>query len=276
MDIEVLISTMNQKDEKTAERLFENMHIKGKATMINQITDINIKSITKENGEKRIYSYYEKGLSKSRNIAMKKLKGDIGIFADDDVIYNANYQNIIKKAYKNYPDADIIAFYVASKTNDRPVRKQKTHHVNFITAMKIQSFQITFKKGITIEFDEKFGAGGKYNFGEENIWLYDCIKQGKKIYYINEQIGVVSHEKSTWYSEMNKNFLENEGAVLYRISKRYYIALILQYALRKRTQYIKNISTKNAIKYLFQGAKEYKNNKEDKKHSRKINKKYGM
>lgn len=265
MEVEVLVSTMNQKNEQMADELLKKMNINGKATIINQLTDKTINKIIRNSEDKKIYSYYEKGLSKSRNKAMEKLKGDIGVFADDDIIYGVNYNKTIQKAYEKFPDADIIAFYVESRNKNRQVRKQNTHRVNIITAMRIQSFQITFKKGINIKFDEEFGAGAQYMFGEENIWLYDCIKHGKKIYYINEKIGNVLQEKSTWYSGMNEKFLKNEGAVLYRISRKMYIPLILQYALRKRKQYKTNISTKNAVKYLFQGAKEYK-----KKHIKNI------
>lgn len=258
MEVEVLVSTMNKNSISQAMELFKKMNITGKAVMINQITDSKIKQVVKEKGEKRIYSYYEKGLSKSRNKAIEKLNSEIGIFADDDVIYNKNYQEIIKKAYEKYPDADIIAFCVESTSEERKTRKQRTHKANYITLMRIQSFQITFRKDKIIQLDEQFGAGGKYKFGEENILLYDCKKQGKKIYYVNDKIGTVSHKTSTWYTKMDKEFLKCEGAVFYRINKMIYWILILQYAIRKRNEYKDNLKIKEAIKYLFNGAKEYK------------------
>lgn len=256
MNIEVLVSTMNIKDKQEAIRLFQDMNIKGKAVMINQITDKKIQQTLEENEEKRIYSYYEKGLSKSRNKAIEKMEADIGVFADDDVVYCDNYEQIIKQAYETYKEADIIAFDMESSNPKRPIRKHRSHKVNYITAMQIQSVQITFRKSNNLRLEEEFGAGAKYKFGEENILLYDCIKQGKKIYYVNEKIGTVSHQNSTWYTKMDKEFLQCEGAVLYRINKKIYWILILQYAVRKRNEH--NMSIKKAIKYLYQGAKEYK------------------
>lgn len=259
MEVEVLLSTMNGKDKQQIKKLKQKMKITSKTTVINQITEENIDKTLQEEGNLRIYSYNEKGLSKSRNIALNKLTSDIGIITDDDVIYSENYEEIIKRAYEKHPYADIIAFNVESKNPERPIRKQKTHKVNFISAMRIRSVQITFKKGINIAFDEEFGAGGKYNFGEERIWLYDCIKAGKKIYYVDEEIGQVLQKESTWYSKKDRNLMKCEGAVFYRTTKRFYLLMILQYVVRKRREYKQNMNIIKAVKYLFEGAMEYKN-----------------
>lgn len=260
MEIEVLVSTMNRENEDEIHRLVDKMKITGKSVIVNQITNKDIKKTINEDKKVRIYSFYDKGLSKSRNILLNKLQSDIGIIADDDVTYNKNYEIIIKNAYEKYPDADIIAFNVKSGNEHRPIRKQKTHKVNFITAMRIQSMQITFRKGINVQFDEEFGAGSKYNFGEENIWLYDCLKSGKRIYYVNEEIGQALQQESTWYAAKDEHFFKSEGAIFYRISKRFYWILNLQYAIRKRKEYSNKIAMKEAISYLFKGAKEYKDN----------------
>lgn len=258
MNVEVLLSIMNQKDENEIEEFTKNMRIFGKVVVINQITDNSIIETIKEKGRVRIFSYKEKGLSKSRNIALNKQESDIGVIADDDVTYVQNYEEIIKKAYEQYPEADIIAFNVDTGNPERPIKKQRTHKVNFISAMRIQSIQITLRKGMDITFEEKFGAGSKYRFGEENIWLYDCLRSGKKIYYVNEKIGDAMQQNSTWYYKKDKEFMKCEGAIFYRISKILYLPLILQYAIRKRKEYKGNITAMQAIKYLWQGAKEYK------------------
>lgn len=258
MNVEILLSIMNQTNEKQIEEFTKQMKITGNVTVINQITDNSIKETIKKSGRIRIFSYKDKGLSKSRNIALDKLESDIGVISDDDVTYVQNYKEIIKRAYEEHPDADIIAFNVNSGNPERPIKNQKTHKVNCLSTMRIQSMQITLKKGINVAFEETFGAGSKYRFGEENIWLYDCLRTGKKIYYVNEKIGDALQQNSTWYSKKDKDFMKCEGAVFYRISKTWYKLLILQYAIRKRKEYKDNLTVMQAIKYLWQGAKEYK------------------
>ncbi|MEA2060760.1 MAG: glycosyltransferase family A protein, partial [Thermodesulfobacteriota bacterium] len=46
----------------------------------------------------------ERGLTKSRNWGVKKAKGDIILFLDDDVELLPDYIEILLKVYKNYPE----------------------------------------------------------------------------------------------------------------------------------------------------------------------------
>lgn len=249
MEIQILLSTIKQTG---LEELIKQMNIKTNYLIISQ-------------GEKKcsnglIYSFNEKGLSKSRNKAIQYLSKEIGVFADDDVIYEDNCQDIIKQAYEEYQEADIIAFYVESTNPKRAVRKQKTHKVNRISAMRIQSFQITFRRDSIknkLYFDEDFGANAKYSMGEENIFLYDALKKGMKIYYIDKKIGIVRQEQSTWFEEYNKKFFEDEGAILYRISRKWYWLLIVQFIIRKRKLYSEKNTMRQVWQWMFRGAKNY-------------------
>ena len=137
MGIEVLVSTMNLSNTK---ELIKNMNIKTKYTIINQTK--NIEAIQDNN----VYNYNEKGLSKSRNRAISHATEDICLIADDDVKYIDNYEEIIKNAYKKYKDADIITFHIKSLNPERPIKKVKSNRINQITAMRIISSQISFKK----------------------------------------------------------------------------------------------------------------------------------
>lgn len=116
MEVEVLLSTMNLKDINQAKKLTKQMNVNTPMLIINQITD-NISPRKYDEGCVKVYSYKEKGLSKSRNRAISKSSADVEIISDDDVVYEDNYKKIIEEAYKKYKDADIIAFYVQS--NDK-------------------------------------------------------------------------------------------------------------------------------------------------------------
>lgn len=114
MKIEVLVSTMNLK---CPEELIQTTNIRTPYIIINQ-------SGKAENFRNEcIFSYKEKGLSKSRNRAIEKAKADICVIADDDVKYVQNYEQIICNAYEKYPFADIIVFNIKSLNNERKVKK---------------------------------------------------------------------------------------------------------------------------------------------------------
>lgn len=186
MNIEVLVSTMQQNDFSLVER----MNIKSNALIINQCDQNKYIEVEKENGNIRMISTTDRGLSKSRNLALDNSKADICIVADDDLIYEYNYLNIVRQAYKDYPAADIIAFSVPSTNQNRPTSELKEGKVDFLHSMKLASFQITFKRQTFIEnnirFNELFGAGAKYTCGEENILLTEALKKDLKIFYVEK------------------------------------------------------------------------------------------
>lgn len=258
MKIEVLLSTMNINSEQELQKLKTQMNIRTDIQVINQITKKEIKPLQTN----CIYSYVGKGLSKSRNIAISKAKGDIAIIADDDVTYTNDYAEKINEAYIKYPDADIIVFDVDNLNKNNKNKEMKENRINWLTAMKIQSVQLTFKISSLlkngIKFDENFGANSKYMMGEENILLYDCLKKKMKIQHVKSNIGMVKQEKSTWFNGFNDKYFISEGAIFYRISKRMYIFLILQFAIRKHSQYKDSMQFVKAIKYMLSGANEYK------------------
>lgn len=259
--IEVLVSTMNKKTKKEIQKLTNKMNIKCSSLFINQCPDEDDENLLKySENNSTIISIAEKGLSKSRNNAIKYCNADIGVIADDDVCYDDGFEKIVQSAYKKYKDADIIAFYVESKSKDRPTTQQRDGRKKFIGSMKISSFQITFKKDSIINneifFDERFGAGsGKFKAGEENIFLFDCLKKGLKIYYVSQRIATVDHQDSTWFSGFDKSYFETLGAAYYRMTPLFSDLLIIQFLLRKHKLYKKSTPITAAIKFMYKGKK---------------------
>lgn len=263
MKIEVLISTMNIKNEKENKELIKKMNIQGDCLTINQITQNKIEETNQLEGSNRIYSYFEKGLSKSRNHAIKHAKGDICIFADDDIEYTNKYEAIIEQAYKNNPNADIIAFYVKSENKNRVTKKRKNFEINFLNTMRIYSYQITFRRERLLKnqitFQEEFGAGSKYQHGEETIMLCECLKKKMKMIYLSEEIGKVTHANSTWFQGFNNSYFKDMGAIFYQMSPKISLFLILQFAIRKYKLYSRENGFKSAILLMIDGAKERRN-----------------
>lgn len=254
--IEVLVSTMNLDSN---ENLIRNMNISGKSITINQITNANKLAITDGKSKHKVFSFFEKGLSKSRNKAIEKSDADICAIADDDLVYLNDYEETIKSAYNKYSDADIIAFNVESTNIDRPTTKQKNGMKGYLNSMKIASFQITFKsqniKG-KIVFDELFGAGsGKYKMGEENIFLFDCLRRGLKVYYVSDTIATVTHKDSTWFNGYDETYFVSKGACFYRMTKAFWMVMILQFAVRKYKLYKKEMNFFKALKLMYKGGK---------------------
>jgi glycosyltransferase involved in cell wall biosynthesis len=261
VNLEVLISTMYQKDFS----LVKKMNLSTDAIIINQCDREEKKEIFFKGKKIRIHSNNERGLSKSRNRAINNSEADICIIADDDLVYDDLYKEIVINAYNKYPDADIIAFNVPSTNKNRPTSILREGAVDFLHSMKLASFQITFRRErvqrYKLDFNESFGAGAKYVCGEENIFLSKCLQKGLKIKYINEKIATVNHNESTWFEGFNKELFRTKGAMFYEMSPFLSHLLIFQFAIRKRRLYKKEMNFINAYNSMINGLREYKDGK---------------
>ena len=259
MQLEVLLSCMNQKDWQIS----EESKITGNVLIVNQFTDFHdadhqTNSIqTLETMPKRIRMIFacEHGLSRSRNMAIQHAEADICLFCDDDEEFRENYEDTIPNAFRNLPEADLIAFQVEGKETRLPNRIQK---LGFTSCLKIASYQIAFRRKAILEkqilFDVHMGAGSGNGCGEENKFLLDCRKAGLNIYYVPKTIAALYPKGSTWFFGYDQKFFYQRGA-----ATRHMMGLWLSvfygiyYLTVKYKEYGSNISPLKAAKELFRG-----------------------
>ena len=260
--LEVLISLMNVKNKEEFEKILEKNNITGNVCAVNQVkSEADIWNLEEEN--KRLYSYKEKGASRSRNRLLEKAQGDICIFADDDMVYNDNYQEVILSEYEKNKNAEIFIFNIKSKNVEREkIKKIYGKKIKFLDIMRIRTSEITFKKEIikkyNVKFEENFGPNGFFKKGDETIFVYDIYKKYCDVHNSKTCIGYVEHPKSTWFEGYNKKYMYDQGAIFYRIAPKMYKLLILQFAIRKYFLYKDSISIIEAYKQMVLGAKKCK------------------
>lgn len=257
---QILVATMNRDDLS----LTEKMNIHTDALIINQ-TALTTELMQDEKHNIKMLSYNERGLSKSRNKAIANSNADICLIADDDVVYYDGFKEKILEAYNNYPEYDIITFAVPA-TNQERVKKYYTvkKKMGYIRAMKIASFEISFKRRSIVEnnikFREKFGAGSSYPaVGEDSIFIFDCLKKGLKILFLPVELGIVTHADSTWFNGFDKEYFYQKGIAFAAMVGPFAPLYALQFIFRKINLYIRNINPIYALIYIFRGIKGYKN-----------------
>lgn len=108
-DVEILISTMNQDSLDFLVPMFPFLHFSNFRILIINQTQIG-KKLESEYANIRVVNSFEKGLSKSRNLALENAAGKILLIADDDVIYQEGFSTKIINAYNQFPDAAVINF----------------------------------------------------------------------------------------------------------------------------------------------------------------------
>ncbi|WP_214891639.1 glycosyltransferase family A protein [Exiguobacterium sp. s142] len=257
MKLEVLISTMYQTGFS---KLIRKMKIKSDAIFINQSDSFEYSCINNNNNNIKIFTFPERGIGLSRNNALMRAEGDICLLADDDVILDENYYEIIIKAYEEHPEADVILFNVPSLNHKRPTvdikKKQKIHHLNY---MKYGAVNITFRtkkiQDRAIYFSLAFGGGAKYSAGEDTLFLHNCLEKKLKIVALPKIIGWVEQKDSTWFEGYNKKYFFDKGIFFSHLSKRNAYLLALQFLIRKHKLYKDQISFNDAFKKIIEGIK---------------------
>ncbi len=254
MTLDVLLSAMHLKNYN----YIDSLNITGNCVIINQCNQIH-KEIVTDGTRQIIYiETTDRGLSKSRNMAIAHSSADICIFCDNDVEYLDNYESLILEEYQKHPEYDIIVFHVESDFHPVPCYSSE-RKLSYLTCGRIISYEISFKRDSVrnIRLNERIGAGTKYRMGEENAFLYECLRQGLKIYYVPLKIATLRYEPSTWYDGFNKDFFIARGASFQAMTSRYSLLLIAQYALRKHKLYKNYLSFFQAFTYMLQGKRAY-------------------
>lgn len=261
-NVEVLLSVMNIKNEEQYNKILKENNITGQVLAVNQIKNKGeVFNIDNEN--KRLYSYREIGASRSRNRLLQNALGYICIFADDDMVYNDDYEEIIKDEFKKNENADAIIFYIENKNSKREkIKKIRNKRLNLLNIMRVRTSEIAIKqeaiKKYNVKFNENFGPTGIFKKGEETVFLAECLKKGMNINVCKRKIGYVFADKSSWFTGFNKQYLYDQGAIFYKIVPKVYKLFIFQYIIRKYFLYRKEVNILQAYKQMKAGAKKCK------------------
>ena len=254
--IEVLLSCMHQPDTSIVSR----SNIQCNVVVVNQ-TDYDERSIipfkNKDSQDSLIkfLSTTERGLSKSRNMAIKNSTADFCLICDDDEILVDDCSNIICKAFEENPTADVIAFKIEGTGKNYCGRKK---NINYISALQLASWQLAFRRNKIVEnnilFDETLGSGVSKAGGEENMFIYDCLKRNLNVIYLPLTIGRMIEGQSQWFVGCNKAFFYDRGVMTRKLMGKIYASLYaVYYLVSKHHWYKKDISLLNATKSIFKG-----------------------
>lgn len=253
MKLEVLVSCL----EGNTTYIVQRLKLKTSALIVNQCGADNIEEIKiSELVKVRILNSSTNGLSVSRNIAISQSNADICLLCDDDEILSNTYDKDIIGAFLQHPNYDIIAFKVDYPKKSFPKSRKK---IGYISALKISSVQIAFRRerliSKKISFNETMGAGTGNGAGEENKFLYDCLRAGLKILYVPICIAKVDVSgESTWFRGYDNRYFLNKGWTNKMIFG--YLGAILYncyFAIMKYRLYSKENTFFNAIYCMLKG-----------------------
>ncbi len=246
MNIQTLVVTTKQSDHS----LLERMNIQTDAIIGNQCDCNEVEEFEYNGHHIKWLSFCERGVGLNRNNVMMRSTADICVFADDDMVFHNGYENIVKKLFEQYPEADIMLFNLDEKVPKR-YKNTKTVKVNKHNYGKYGAARLAFRRqklqmaGVT--FNLLFGGGAMYSSGEDSIFLYDCLKNNLKLIAVPYSLAELKDDReSTWFTGYNDKFFYDKGVMYTRLYRNSAKFIALYNCFKHRNRRYKEYGWKNA------------------------------
>lgn len=200
----------------------------------------------------------QKGLSKARNEGLKNAQGNIIGFSDDDCWYAEDAFEFIESYFKKN-NCQIATFQHYDLEMKEYPKKYPREAIKFISKRDIlwqASIDIFLNtelvKDFKIGFDERFGVGGIYKSGEENIYLMDLYNKNYTIEYYPKIISY--HPNKIKNEKLNEKYIKDKAPLFKRLfGSSFGLLIYIVFLIRKFKQI-------NNFKYCVkEGIKEYRN-----------------
>ena len=255
--VEVLLSTMHREDVS----FLDKMNIQSDVLVINQHDRFAYQEFDYNGHRVRFITVNQRGLSKSRNLALSYAEGDICLLADDDIVYEDGYPEMVKKAFEDSPKAGIVVFNTKMLNSEeakfrKPIKKiRKAPSYSFYGSVRIAFKRETVTKN-GIFFNQFLGAGTPYGGGEDSLFIKDCREHHIGIYENPNYISSVDYSTSTWFNGINERYYFNIGIFIALAFRRFKWLYILYYLITSRKR--SNLSVKIVKKKIKEGIKFFK------------------
>jgi len=223
---------------------------------INEFTFINKKG---EQCRAKFINTTERGLSRSRNMAIQNAWGDLCLICDDDELLDDDYADKISEVFEKHTTNPCILFIIERK--DLPHGKkhpQKAKVVGFKQILQSSSVQVVFRREHIIKsgvlFDVMLGSGSGNGGGEDNKFLLDIKSRGLSVFYVPVQIGAVLPGESKWFDGFTKQNMLNRGWTSRRsLGFIKGLLFVAQFGVKHYKSYKNEMSLTKAYSYMLKG-----------------------
>ena len=252
--VEVLVATMYQ----SYYTLLDKMNIQTDAVVINQCNQTSFFEFKYKDHIIKWINTCQRGLSKSRNMALSYATGDICLIADEDINYVNGYETMVQKSFNCQSKADIIAFNInklnsEDRDNRAPNENRKAPFYRYYGSVRLAFRRNSIVKN-GLHFNELIGAGTKYGSGEDSLFLRESRKKGLKIYENSHCLSTVDYANSSWFTGYDESYYFGKGVFLAAAYGRLAKLYMFYFVLKKHG----SLTRKSIRKNILRGIKEYK------------------
>lgn len=258
--VEVLVACMKQNDDS----LYSQMNLQTNAILANQCDTFGYKEYTQSNGcVAKLISTHDRGVGKNRNKALIFATGEYLLCADEDMIYEDGYENIIIEAFKKKPNADVIIFnltYLNRFTKGRKPGKS-FKRIRLWNSMRYGAARLAIRKDAlekaNLSFSTLYGGGAKYSSGEDSLFIREALGKGLKMYYCPTVIAKVKQEESSWFKGYTEKYFVDKGILIANAFPvlKHLLVYYFAFGMRNLTE---EYGFFDVVRLMKKGYKEYK------------------
>lgn len=231
---EILCVTMHQKDFSK----IRQMNIHSDVLFANQADRTCMEELDFDGHHARMITTDTHGVGINRNMTLQYAKGEICLFADDDVTYDDDMEARVLAEFDAHPDADIMIFHLDAGEKRKQISYSKTKKCGRFCRMPWGAVRIAFRlasvRKANVWFSTIFGGGCVFPSGEDSMWLSDARKKGLTFYVSRETIGTIDMGDSSWFTGYDEKFFFGKGAWCQAVHPRTSGYWSLYYAWRYR------------------------------------------
>ncbi|MCD7725808.1 MAG: glycosyltransferase family 2 protein [Clostridiales bacterium] len=256
MKIQILVSAVEQDGAELAAR----MRLHTDAVIVNQCDRYGYEEIQGGKWRAQCFSMKERGVGLSRNTALLHADAEICVFSDEDIVLAEDYEEQIRKAYEQLPDADMILVNVKVAPSRRTYWNEDIHRIHYRNYGRYPAYSITARldalRRANVHYSLLFGGGARYSNGEDSLFLRDCLKAGLKIYAHTVCIGEETERESTWFSGYHEKFFRDRGVLYHYLYGAAAVPLACRFLWVHRKQMCVQIPLKRAFELMREGIRE--------------------
>lgn len=261
MQLEMLISSVNQEPEE----LVNKMNPECDVVLVNQCDKDSDESFLKDGHKVKVLHRNERGVGKSRNLALETAQKDILLFSDEDIIYRPGYAGDILTEFEKHPEAELLLFNVEVCPERKTYWNDGFSRVKWYNCGRYPAYSIAVRRNAlaksSVRYSELFGGGAKYSNGEDSLFLKQCADKGIRMYATDVVIGKEEPRESTWFKGYTEKFFFDRGVLFAFLYGNMAWLWALRFVLTKKEMFLGEIGRKQAYRLITDGVRQGKKEK---------------
>lgn len=258
MAVQLLISCV----DKEVAPMLKKQRLSGSAVVVNQCDKNGEERLCLEGAEAAVYYRKERGVGRSRNLALSKADREICLFSDEDIVYVDGYEVLIEAEFAAHPEADGILFQVEVTPERKTYQNDSFGKVSLWNCGRYPAYSMAFRReklqSTGVKFSLLFGGGAPYSNGEDSLFIRQLIKAGMRIYKSPVCIGEEIPRPSTWFTGYHEKFFFDRGVLYHFLYGAAAPIWGFRFVFAKRKEMCRQIAWAKAYKLLLSGIRQGK------------------